>query len=107
MEIGRPRPKETGDDDRALDSDIQDVRTPLQEKMDRFGRIIGAAILALAGLVGVVGFIRGMELLDMMRELNETKGMTFVFSTHDDMIMEKSRRLVLLKDGRIHSDTVK
>ena len=31
MEIGRPRPKETGDDDRALDSDIQDVRTPLQE----------------------------------------------------------------------------
>jgi putative ABC transport system ATP-binding protein len=49
----------------------------------------------------------GAELLDMMRELNEKKGMTFVFSTHDDMIKEKSRRLVLLKDGEIQSDTVK
>ncbi len=46
----------------------------------------------------------GADLLDMMRELNEQKGMTFVFSTHDNMIMEKSRRLVMLKDGRIDED---
>lgn len=46
----------------------------------------------------------GSALLDMMRELNETKGVTFVFSTHDKMIMERAKRLVTLKDGLIDSD---
>ena len=49
----------------------------------------------------------GMELLDMMRRLNGEKGMTFVFSTHDNLIMEKSRRLITLKDGRIESDDIR
>ncbi|NOY38994.1 MAG: ABC transporter ATP-binding protein [Nitrospirae bacterium] len=35
----------------------------------------------------------GAALLDMMSNLNEKSGMTFIFSTHDRMIMEKSRRL--------------
>ena len=46
----------------------------------------------------------GANLLDMMRELNERTGMTFVFSTHDTMIMERARRLVRLRDGRVESD---
>lgn len=46
-------------------------------------------------------------LLDIMRELNEKSGMTFVFSTHDSMIMEKARRLVLLKDGMVDKDEVR
>ncbi len=46
----------------------------------------------------------GAALLDMMRELNEKRGMTFVFSTHDSMIMERARRLVVLKDGQIAKD---
>ncbi|UCE25358.1 MAG: ABC transporter ATP-binding protein [Candidatus Zixiibacteriota bacterium] len=46
----------------------------------------------------------GAGLLDMMRELNQTTGMTFVFSTHDRMIMERATRLVTLKDGRVDSD---
>ncbi len=49
----------------------------------------------------------GADLLDMMRELNRNSGMTFVFSTHDDMIMQRARRLVTLKDGRIDSDEQK
>ncbi len=44
------------------------------------------------------------SLLDMMHDLNKTSGITFVFSTHDSMIMEKARRLVLLKDGSIDKD---
>jgi len=36
-----------------------------------------------------------------MRQLNEEKGVTFVFSTHDAMVMERARRLVRLKDGQI------
>ncbi len=46
----------------------------------------------------------GAELLDMMRNLNQTTGMTFVFSTHDEMIMERAERLIVLKDGLISSD---
>ncbi len=49
----------------------------------------------------------GSALLDMMRELNEKTGMTFLFSTHDEMIMERARRLVILKDGRVESDEYK
>ncbi len=46
----------------------------------------------------------GGELLDMMRELNENRGMTFIFSTHDTMVMERARRLVTLQDGRVARD---
>lgn len=47
--------------------------------------------------------ITGAALMDMMRRLNETRGITFVFSTHDQMVMERARRLVHLKDGRVVS----
>lgn len=46
----------------------------------------------------------GKDLLDMMHELNRKEGMTFVFSTHDPMIMERASRLVQLRDGRIEQD---
>jgi putative ABC transport system ATP-binding protein len=41
------------------------------------------------------------ELLDMMRRLNEETGMTFLFSTHDEIVMQRARKVVVLKDGRI------
>ena len=44
------------------------------------------------------------ELIQMMRRLNEENGVTFVFSTHDSRIMERARRLVELKDGKVDSD---
>lgn len=43
----------------------------------------------------------GAALLDMMRRLNDEHGVTFVFSTHDPMVMERARRVIHLKDGRI------
>jgi putative ABC transport system ATP-binding protein len=46
----------------------------------------------------------GAALVDMMRALNETTGMTFVFSTHDEMIMKRARRVIMIKDGKIASD---
>jgi len=46
----------------------------------------------------------GASLLDIMRDLNKSVGMTFVFSTHDTMIMERASRLVLLRDGEIVTD---
>jgi putative ABC transport system ATP-binding protein len=47
-----------------------------------------------------------IELIDKMRFLNETHGVTFIFSTHDTKIMERARRLVVLKDGMIDSDEI-
>jgi len=44
-------------------------------------------------------------LLDLMRELNAKTGMTFVFSTHDENVMKRARRLIILRDGRVASDT--
>ena len=43
----------------------------------------------------------GGALLDLMRRLNEDKGVTFVFSTHDPMVMQRARRIIRLRDGRI------
>jgi putative ABC transport system ATP-binding protein len=46
----------------------------------------------------------GSTLLDKMKEMNEKKGVTFIFSTHDPMAMERARRLVILRDGQVVDD---
>ena len=46
----------------------------------------------------------GHEILDLMVALNEKHGTTFVFSTHDQMVMDYARRLVKLHDGEVTSD---
>ena len=43
-------------------------------------------------------------LLDVMHELNESLGVTFVFATHDDRVMHRCRRLIRMVDGAIDSD---
>jgi putative ABC transport system ATP-binding protein len=46
----------------------------------------------------------GREILDLMASLNRQHGTTFVFSTHDPMVMDFAQRLVLLHDGSITKD---
>jgi putative ABC transport system ATP-binding protein len=46
----------------------------------------------------------GESILDLMKQLNQKHGTTFVFSTHDPMVMSFASRLVRLHDGRIQSD---
>jgi putative ABC transport system ATP-binding protein len=46
----------------------------------------------------------GGALMDMMRRLNEERGATFVFSTHDPMVVERAKRVIRLRDGRIEAD---
>ena len=46
----------------------------------------------------------GIALLETMRELNENQGVTFLFSTHDQKIIERARRLVWLEDGMVTKD---
>jgi putative ABC transport system ATP-binding protein len=49
----------------------------------------------------------GQGLLEMMKQMNAEKKITFIFSTHDKMVMNYARRLVLIRDGRLADDTVK
>ncbi len=44
------------------------------------------------------------RLLDLMLRLNRERHVTFLFSTHDLLVMAKARRIVRLKDGRIDGD---
>jgi putative ABC transport system ATP-binding protein len=47
------------------------------------------------------------RLLELMAQLNREDGVTFLFSTHDPLVMEAARRVVRLHDGRISNDEVK
>lgn len=42
------------------------------------------------------------ELLDLMQELNEKLETTFLFSTHDETVIRRARRVVRLLDGRVN-----
>lgn len=46
----------------------------------------------------------GISLLEVMRDLNQQRNMTFVFSTHDETIMERATRLIYLRDGKVERD---
>ena len=43
-------------------------------------------------------------LLQMMRRLRDEGGMTFVFSTHDPLVVSYASRVVTLRDGQVLSD---
>ena len=48
--------------------------------------------------------VSASNLLDIMLKLNKEENMTFVFSTHDQRVIDKARRVVTLVDGKITSD---
>ena len=48
-----------------------------------------------------------LELIDLMRRLNEGKGATFLFATHDARLLDRVSRVVTLVDGRISTDEVR
>ena len=48
-----------------------------------------------------------LDLIDLMRRLNEQKGATFLFATHDNRLLDRVNRLVTLVDGRIDRDEVR
>ena len=46
------------------------------------------------------------NLLEIMQELNESTGTTFVFSSHDPLVIEYASRVIALKDGVLESDSL-
>ena len=49
----------------------------------------------------------GIGLLEIMKQMNAKKSVTFIFSTHDQMVMDYARRLINIRDGLIADDLVK
>lgn len=46
----------------------------------------------------------GNSLIELMRDLNENHGITFVFATHDPKVMDAAKRIVRMQDGEIIED---
>lgn len=49
----------------------------------------------------------GSEIMDIMLKLNKEENASFIFATHDPMVMEYARRRIVLQDGRIKEDKTK
>ena len=47
------------------------------------------------------------QLLNIMEKLNKEENITFIFSTHDQRVVDKARRVIKVDDGKVVSDEVK
>jgi putative ABC transport system ATP-binding protein len=45
-----------------------------------------------------------MNLLDIMNRMNKEQNVTFIFSTHDQRVIDRARRVITMVDGAIHKD---
>ena len=45
-----------------------------------------------------------MNLLDLMENMNREENVTFIFSTHDQRVIDRARRVITMVDGAIESD---
>jgi len=48
----------------------------------------------------------GQGLLEIMKKMNEERKVTFIFSTHDRMVMRYARRLIYLRDGVVADEEI-
>jgi len=49
----------------------------------------------------------GESIIELMHDLNENEGVTFLFSTHDQLVMKHARRIVEITDGKVSKDITK
>lgn len=45
-----------------------------------------------------------MNLLDMMEKMNREENVTFIFSSHDQRVIDRAKRVITMVDGSIESD---
>lgn len=51
--------------------------------------------------------VNGRSIVSLMRDMNEKYGITFVFATHDEIILDYMKEIISLRDGKIIDRTVK
>ncbi len=47
------------------------------------------------------------DLLDIMKKLNQEENITFIFSTHDQRVIDRAERVITLEDGVVKSDNLR
>lgn len=47
----------------------------------------------------------GSEIIDLMKEINESQGTAFLFSTHDERLVSRVERVIHIQDGQILEDS--
>ena len=68
--------------------------------------IVGNPLLVLADEpTANLDSATGEALLNTMLDLNRREGMSFIFSTHDQMVMQHVQHLIRLKDGKVIEDS--
>jgi ABC-type lipoprotein export system ATPase subunit len=50
---------------------------------------------------GNLDTVTGLELMNLLRELNQIQGTTFIIVTHDPAVARQTRRVLVMEDGRI------
>ena len=45
--------------------------------------------------------VTGLEIIDLMHDINKAEGTTFIFSTHDEKIIKRAVRVIYLEDGLV------
>jgi putative ABC transport system ATP-binding protein len=49
----------------------------------------------------------GEDLIELMESFNELKQITFIIASHDPMVIQKAKRLIQLRDGKIQEDYIR
>ncbi|NIO38187.1 ATP-binding cassette domain-containing protein [Candidatus Bathyarchaeota archaeon] len=55
-------------------------------------------------ITGELDSATGEKIIHLLKEINQTEGVTVVFVTHDPIVSSRSNRIITLKDGKITSD---
>lgn len=55
---------------------------------------------------GNLDSLSGSEIMDVLRDLNELKGLTIIVVTHDSAVARRAKRIIELKDGQIVRDDI-
>ncbi|MBI2910997.1 MAG: ABC transporter ATP-binding protein [Chloroflexi bacterium] len=104
----RQRPMRVWDLLRAVGLEDKARHRPTQLSGGEQQRVSVARALALEPLIvladeptGNLDSTTAQGVLDLMRRINDERGVTFLFSTHDPLIIVRARRRVYLADGRI------
>lgn len=51
--------------------------------------------------------VTGQNIIELMRSINQADHTTFIFSTHDQRVMERASRVIRLEDGEVRADVAR